>query len=332
VDFPKHLAEVRRLVLAGQNAEAHAYGVKHLTATPTSFRSYEPLADLWLDFGTAEAPAGFRRELDLADGVVRVSLRQGEATLIREVFVSAPDDVLALRVATDKPGTLTFTARASWPTDARLAAVRQGADDPSLVALHFQFGRYLLMGSSRRPARLPANLQGIWNDRLWAPWEADYHLNINLQMNYWPAGPANLPETVEPLMDWLELLARRGRESARRLYESDGWVAFLATNPFGRVSPSASTLESQFLNASLDPLCGAWVAVGLFDFYQFTGDRAFLQRLYPVLQGASEFVLDTVDIAWEDGRVTNYRVASAQPREVKARIHGEVKTVTSEKL
>ena len=188
----------------------------------------------------------------------------------------------------------TDAALAKLPTDARLAAVRKGGDDPGLVALYFQFGRYLLMNSSRRPARLPANLQGIWSERMWAPWEADYHLNINLQMNYWPAGPANLAETVAPLMDWFELLAQRGRESASRLYGSDGWVAFLATNPFGRVTPSASTLNSQFVNGVLDPLCGAWMAAQLFDFYQFTGDRAFLQRLYPILQGASEFVLDTL--------------------------------------
>ena len=135
---------------------------------------------------------------------------------------------------------------------------------------------------------------------MWAPWEADYHLNINLQMNYWPAGPANLAETVGPLMDWFELLSRRGKESAGRLYGSDGWVAFLATNPFGRVSPSASNLNSQFCNGVLDPMCGAWMAAQLFDFYQFSGDRDFLQRLYPILQGASEFVLDTL-VAAPDG-------------------------------
>ncbi len=438
-DFPERLAEVRRLLFAGKNAEAQAYGVAHMTATPTSFRSYEPLADLWLDFGAVESVTGYRRELFLADGIARVTFRQGEATLTRETFISAPDNVLAMRVKTDKPGTLAFgvsltrqrnaaviatadgqlhldgqivdvekkdggyednpggsgpggahmkfagrllvrvdrgkvsaegsllrlegageavilftaatdynlaklnfdraidpaqvsagilanAAKKSWPellqahlaehgdlfnrvslqldgtddalaklpTDARLAAVRKGGDDPGLAALYFQFGRFLLMNSSRRPARLPANLQGIWSDRLWAPWEADYHLNINLQMNYWPAGPANLAETVAPLMDWFELLAQRGRESASRLYGSDGWVAFLATNPFGRVTPSASTPNSQFVNGVLDPLCGAWMAAQLFDFYQFTGDREFLQRLYPILQGASEFVLDTL--------------------------------------
>jgi alpha-L-fucosidase 2 len=444
-DFPKHLAEVRRLLFAGHNAEAQAYGVAHLTATPTSFRSYEPLADLWLDFGAAETVTGYRRELVLADGMARVTFRQGDATLTREAFISAPDNVLAVRVTTDKPGTLAFAvsltrkrdatvtaavgeqlhldgqivdvekkdggyddnaggsgpggahmkfagrlkvrvdrgkvvadgsqlrvegagevvilftaatdynlakldfdhsldpartsddmlakaAAKSWPalldahlaehaalfkrvsmqldgtepalanmpTDARLAALRKGGDDPGLLALYFQFGRYLLMSSSRRPACLPANLQGIWSERMWAPWEADYHININMQMNYWPAGPANLAETVAPLMDWFELLARRGRESANRLYGSNGWVAFLATNPFGRVTPSASNLNSQFCNGVLDPLCGAWMAAQLFDIYQFSGDRAFLQRLYPILQGASEFVLDTL-VAAPDG-------------------------------
>jgi alpha-L-fucosidase 2 len=438
-DYHRHLQEVRRLVLAGRNTEASAYGVQHLTAMPTSFRSYEPLGDLWLDFDQPGPITDFQRELDLADGIARTTWKHGDATLVREVFISAPDDVLIVGVATDKPGTLAFgvslsrarhaavaaqgtdrlhldgqivdvekkdggyednpglsgpggphmkfaarlaahadrgevktaettlriagateavilltaatdynlaelnfdrsidpgkkaetilnraarrsysdlrdrhlaehrglfnrvrvrlgefdPAREKLTTDARLAAVKKGADDPGLVALHFQFGRYLLMGSSRRPARLPANLQGIWNDRLWAPWESDFHLNINLQMNYWPAGPANLAETVDPLMDWFERLAKRGEESARRLYQSDGWVAFLATNPFGRVTPSASTLESQFLNASLDPLCGAWMAAQLFDYYQFTGDRKFLARLYPVLRGASEFVLDAL--------------------------------------
>lgn len=438
-DFPQHLAEVRRLVFAGKNSEAEEYGLKHLTATPTSFRSYEPLGDLLLDFGKAGAHTEYSRELDLADGVARVTFRSGGATLTRETFVSAPDDVMVVRVTTDQPGTLgfkinltrsrnakvttapggrismdgmivdvekkdggyddnaggsgpggdhmKFAARllarvdqgdikpdgnqlrvsgatealliltaatdynleklnfdrsidpaktceeilskaaaksrqqlldahlaehramfrrvslqigspdpepAKKPTDARLAAVRAGGDDPGLVALHFHYGRYLLMGSSRRPARLPANLQGIWNDRMWAPWESDYHLNINLQMNYWPAGAANLPETVGPLVDWLELLAKRGEQSAQRLYSSDGWMCYLATNPFGRVTPSASTLQSQFHNSSLDPLCGAWMAAQLFDFQQFTGDRALLQRIYPILRGSAEFVLDTL--------------------------------------
>ena len=171
----------------------------------------------------------------------------------------------------------------------------KGRRRPGLIALHFQFGRYLLMGSSRRPGRLPANLQGIWSESKWAAWEADYHLNINLQMNYWPARahqPRRKPRSRCSI--GLSCWPRRGRESASRLYGSDGWLCYLATNPFGRVSPSASSLSSQFENSSLDPLCGAWMAAEMFDHYQFTLDRKFLQRLWPVLQGAAEFVLDTL--------------------------------------
>ena len=125
-DFPKHLAEVRRLLFAGKNAEAQAYGVAHLTATPTSFRSYEPLADLWLDFGAVENVTGYRRELILADGIARVTFRQGDATLTREAFISAPDNVLAVRVKTDKPGTLAFTVSLTRQRNATVTATADG--------------------------------------------------------------------------------------------------------------------------------------------------------------------------------------------------------------
>ncbi|HBO42361.1 MAG TPA: glycoside hydrolase, partial [Planctomycetaceae bacterium] len=180
----------------------------------------------------------------------------------------------------------------SLPTDRRVAAVRDGAADPGLAALYFQYGRYLLLSSSRRPGRLPANLQGLWNDQMWAPWEADYHLNINLQMNYWPADACNLAETLDPLIDWFTRLTERGRTTARRLYETDGWLAYLATNPFGRSTPSASTKGSQFANSVLDPLAGAWMAMTLWDHWEFSRDREFLEeKAYPVLRGAAEFIL-----------------------------------------
>jgi alpha-L-fucosidase 2 len=178
------------------------------------------------------------------------------------------------------------------PTNQRLVAIRKGAVDPGFSALYFQYGRYLLMASSRRPGRLPANLQGIWNDKTWAPWEADYHLNINLQMNYWPADVCNLAETLDPLADWFSRLTRRGCVTAKRLYETDGWVAYLATNPFGRVTPSGSTLASQFSNGVLDPLAGAWMAMTLWRHYEFSEDQEFLAgQAYPVLRGAAEFLL-----------------------------------------
>lgn len=182
---------------------------------------------------------------------------------------------------------------AQLPTDERLAAVKQGGDDPALVGLYFQYGRYLLMSSSRRPGQLPANLQGIWNDRMWAPWEADYHLNINLQMNFWPADLCNLSETMDPLVDWFVPTTEKGRVSAQRLYDSRGWVAFTTTNPFGRTTPGGSNKPSQFQNGVLDPLAGAWMALTLWRHYEYTGDLVFLrEKAYPVLKGAAEFLLD----------------------------------------
>ena len=131
---------------------------------------------------------------------------------------------------------------------------------------------------------------------MWAPWEADYHLNINLQMNYWPADLCNLSETVDPLTDWFSRLTKKGQMTAQKLYESDGWVAYLSTNPFGRTTPAGSTQSSQFQNSVLDPLAGAWTAMTLWRHYEFTQDEAFLKdRAYPVLKGAAQFILDYLD-------------------------------------
>ncbi|NQV35877.1 MAG: glycoside hydrolase family 95 protein, partial [Phycisphaeraceae bacterium] len=126
-----------------------------------------------------------------------------------------------------------------------------------------------------------------------APWEADYHLNINLQMNYWPADLCNLSETMTPLANWFTRVAQKGRVSAKRLYGAKGWVAFTTVNLFGRTTPGGSNRASQFQNGVLDPLAGAWMAMTLWRHYEFTGDLDFLkQQAYPVLKGASEFLLD----------------------------------------
>lgn len=188
------------------------------------------------------------------------------------------------------------------PTDRRLAAVIGGAEDPGLAEILFQYGRYLLMGSSRSPGKLPANLQGIWNESLWAPWESDYHLNINLQMNYWPADLCNLSETMLPLTHWFEQVTRRGEETARRLYQADGWVIHHACNLFGRTTPSGSNRRLQFENGVLDPLPGAWMALTLWRHYNYTGDNAYLSKYaYPILLGAARF-LQSHMIAEENGQ------------------------------
>lgn len=446
-DYPRHLAEVRRLLLAGQAVEAQRYGSRHLTARPTSIRSYEPLGDLVLEFEIPGEPSAYRRQLNLREAVAGTTFRAGAVTHRREVLLSAPADVLAARFSTDPPGALAFRvtlhrsedavstvrgtdridldgqvvdvapedggpepneggsgppgrhlrfagrlhvraeggtvapdglgglrvtgateaillftaatdyhresldfdrsidpgrqaeeilARArelSWeqiraahvaehgrlfdrfsltlgdpesgediPTDRRIEALRKGGDDPALVALHTLYGRYLLLGSSREPGRLPANLQGLWNESSWAPWESDFHLNINLQMNYWLAPVTGLPETLRPLRGWFARLAERGQRAARRLHQADGWVVYHVSNPFGRVTPSGSTAGSQFLNGVLDPLCGAWLAAQLFDAWRFDGDKEELPSLYPLLAGASEFVLDIL-VEGPDGQL-----------------------------
>jgi len=181
------------------------------------------------------------------------------------------------------------------PTDKRIEAFKNGAKDPDLIVQLFQFGRYLLMSSSRGTAVLPANLQGKWSERQWAPWEADYHMNVNLQMNYWPAGVCNLSETVKPLTLYMKGITKSGQPVAKEMFNAGGWCSGHATNPFGRVTPSASSTRSQFVNGVLDMLAGAWMVMNLWDHYQFTQDREFLeQELYPMLKGASEFIMDAL--------------------------------------
>jgi alpha-L-fucosidase 2 len=173
----------------------------------------------------------------------------------------------------------------SLPTDERLEAVKRGASDPALDALYFQFGRYLLIASSR-PGDLPANLQGLWNDSMSPPWDADYHLNINLQMNYWSAEVTNLAELHEPLFDFLDSLRVPGRKTAQVHYGARGFVAHHITDIWGFTSPG------DLPRSGLWPTGAAWLTQHLWEHYLFAPDRAFLTRAYPVMKEAAEFFLD----------------------------------------
>ena len=173
------------------------------------------------------------------------------------------------------------------PTDERLARVRGGESDPALEALVFQFGRYLLMGSSRAGTH-PANLQGLWNHHLAAPWNADYHLNINLQMNYWPAEVTGLPECHLPLFDFLGRLAERGAVRARESFGMRGWVA-----------PHATDLWAAAWTRSVQPFWGfwhqggTWLTAHLMEHWRFTRDERFLAEVaWPLLAGCARFQLD----------------------------------------
>lgn len=455
--------EVQRLILEEKIVEAKQLAMDKLTKSPTSYRSYEPLCDLLIESEPSADIQRYRRELDLEQGLVRVTYQADSVTYQREYFISAVDDVVVARYVSSKAGAINlkirldrkedaafkavgdsrlnmdgwiidvaapegyddnqggsgpggahmkfagrlvvrhtegnvrsendtlivtnasevvvlFTAvtdynlmlmnfdrsihvgreaeailqkaeRKKWeqlyrdhvsehrsifnrvainlgetvnaddPTDKQLQVVKAGGENPGLTALYFQYGRYLLMSSSRRPGRLPANLQGIWNDRMWAPWEADYHLNINLQMNYWPADLCNLSETTESLFDWLERLAAKGEVSAEKLFGADGWVAYTTTNPFGRTTPGGSNKSSQFMNGICDPLAGAWMAMALWRHFEFTCDSEFLrERAYPVLKGAAEFILDYL-VVDKDG----YLVTAPSTSPENAYIHPRTK-------
>ena len=125
------------------------------------------------------------------------------------------------------------------PADARLEAFRNGSNDPGLMALYFNYGRYLLISSSRKPARLPANLQGKWNEHMDAPWQSDYHTNINLQMNYWPADLANTGKTFESLAGFMKAMLEPGLACAKNMYGADGWAMHHVTDIYGRTAINA---------------------------------------------------------------------------------------------
>ena len=172
------------------------------------------------------------------------------------------------------------------PTDERLQKVKDGAHDPQLVEQYFQFGRYLLIGCSRRPGRLPGNLQGVWNKHMNAPWGADYHSNINLQMNYWPATVCNLTETNRPLIDFMDRLREPGRKTAKKMYGADGWTMHHLTDVFGK------TCVHDGIHWGMFPMGGPWMMLPLWRHYEYTCDRELLEaRIYPIMKESAQFVL-----------------------------------------
>jgi alpha-L-fucosidase 2 len=172
------------------------------------------------------------------------------------------------------------------PTDQRIAAF-SSTNDPHLAALYFQFGRYLLISSSQ-PGNQPPTLQGIWNDKMLAPWDSKYTININTEMNYWPAEVTNLSELHDPLFKMLKDLAVTGQETAKVMYGAKGWVTHHNTDLWRITGP----VDRPY--AGLWPMGGNWLSQHLWDHYLFTGDQQFLKDYYPVLKGACEFYLDVL--------------------------------------
>jgi alpha-L-fucosidase 2 len=174
---------------------------------------------------------------------------------------------------------------ASKPMPARLKDFATGAKDPGLAALYFQYGRYLLISSSR-PGGLPANLQGIWAEEVQTPWNADWHLNVNVQMNYWPAEVTNLTELHQPLFALIDSLQVPGARTAKLYYNAGGWVAHVITNPWGFTAPGEGASWGSTTSGS------AWLCQHLWDHYLFTRDKAFLKWAYPIMKGSARFYAD----------------------------------------
>lgn len=190
------------------------------------------------------------------------------------------------------------TAR-NLPTNLRLANYRKGQADYRLEELYYQYGRYLLIACSRS-GNMPANLQGMWHNNLNGPWRVDYHNNINIQMNYWPACSTNLGECTRPLVDFIRSLVKPGAETAKAYFNARGWTASISANIFGFTSP----LSSEDMLWNFNPMAGPWLATHIWEYYDYTRDKEFLKSTgYDLLKSSAQF---TVDYLWHkpDGTYT----------------------------
>lgn len=406
------LPQVRQLVNEAKYREAAKLISAKVMAKPLGQMPYQTVGDLLLTFPGSAHAENYRRELNLDTATATVGYTSDNARYAREVFASAPDQVIVMRLTADHPGRISFVAGMKTPmaatveTDgqdtlvmrgmgggsggikgqlkyqarvrvladggqttaqagqisvtnanevmllisaatsyksfddvsgdpeaivkARLAAaaeksfaqlradhladyqalfhrvtldlggsdamklptderIRRFADgnDPQLAALYYQFGRYLLISCSR-PGGQPANLQGLWNESLNPPWQSKYTININTEMNYWPAESGNLPECVEPLIGMVNDLTVTGARTAQTMYGARGWVAHHNTDLWRATAPIDGP------NWGMWPSGGAWLCLHLWDRYEFSGDLPYLKRVYPVMKGAAEFFLDTL--------------------------------------
>jgi alpha-L-fucosidase 2 len=406
------LPEARRLIFEGRYKEANDLIGAKMMAHPIKQMPYEPVGDLTLEFPGHVEVKDYRRELDLETAIAKVFYNIGGANFTREVFASPVDQVIVVRLTSDRPnqinfvaslatpqkaavtiegpdtlvvrgengsasgiqGALKFQARvcvlalggkttsekdrisvtnaesatlliaaatsyksykdtsgdpeiltkaylsgpckksyeklraghirehqrlfnrvkidlgiteaARLPTDQRPAKFLEGAD-PHLAALYFQYGRYLLISSSRAGTQ-PANLQGLWNDSMTPPWDSKYTVNINAEMNYWPAEITNLSECHEPLLRMVTELAENGARTAQVQYGARGWVCHHNTDSWRQTAPIDGPLWGFW------PTGGAWLCTHLWNHYEFTSDRKFLARVYPVMKGAAQFFIDTL--------------------------------------
>jgi alpha-L-fucosidase 2 len=401
----KSFKKIRELLFNGKYKEAQDLAQANLMSQKphNPEATYQELGDLYLDFGKMNDISGYRRELDIENAIARVSFTAGKVNYLREVFSSAPDQAIVIRLTADKQGSVSFKSRLTRPennsliqaknneidlsehighgkgvsifarlrimpeggtisadsgmikvekadavtllitaatdytginpakitnermqsaaqkryddirkdhiadytkyfkrvdldlgsgpgayftTDARVTAMKNGYVDNDLIELYYQYGRYLLISSSR-PGGLPANLQGIWADGMTPPWNADYHININLQMNYWPSEITNLGELQEPFIDFIDALRPQSRKAAREIYGMNGIVCHHTTDLWHFTEPTGLVVWG------LWPMGIAWSCQNIWDHFLFEGDTAYLRtKSYPIMKESVEFYLD----------------------------------------
>ncbi len=251
--------EVSGSELVVKNANA----VTLLVVAATDYRGGDPVASCDEAMAHAAKPYETLRSAHLAD----------HEKLFRRVELS-----MASASDADKVESL--------PIDERIARVKQGKEDPGLAALYFQFGRYLLIGSSR-PGTMAANLQGIWNDSMAPPWDSKYTTNINVEMNYWPAEVGNLPETTLPFFDLVKMSLDSGRRTAKEMYGARGFAFHHNIDAWGDTAPV------DYGYVGIWPMGGAWMALHYWEHYQYGLDRDFLRgQAYPMMKEATQFLLD----------------------------------------
>ncbi len=268
----KYQARVKVIATGGKTAAepgkisvTDANEVTLLITAATSYRRFDDV--------TGDPEGIVKRQLAAAARKAFAELRAGHLADYQPLF---------RRVTLDLGGTDAM----KLPTDERIRRFADGKD-PQLAALYYQFGRYLLISCSR-PGGQPANLQGLWNESLNPPWQSKYTININTEMNYWPAESGNLAECVEPLIAMVNDLTVTGARTAKNMYGARGWVVHHNTDLWRASAPIDGP------NWGMWPSGGAWLCLQLWDHYEFSGDNAYLKRIYPVMKGASEFFLDTL--------------------------------------
>ena len=192
--------------------------------------------------------------------------------------------------------TLPKSDNSTLETDKRVLAFEKVQSDLDMVSLMMQYGRYLLISSSQ-PGGQAANLQGVWNDKMNAPWDSKYTININAEMNYWPALVGNLAETQEPFFSMIRDLSETGAKTAKEMYGCKGWVAHHNTDIWRIAGPVDGTPWGMF------PTGGAWLTTHIWQHYLYTGDKQFLERYYPVMKGAADFLVDFMQEYPADGEI-----------------------------